>query len=164
MHAAGHVGVGLGAAAGLVAALTASGLSEAAVPATVLLVGLSTLPDVDEHLPGLAHRGATHSAPFALAVGAATGAVSGALGPTATGLPSGTAAVLGSAVGVIAVVLHVLADVVTPMGVPLLWPLSSERRSLRLVWSADRRVNGGLLLVGALCLAVSLGRVLLATG
>ncbi len=156
MHTAGHVGIGFAVATPVSLALDVIGLGGIVVPATAVLVGLSTVPDVDHHLPGFAHRGGTHSLPFTLLVGVLVGALGWLAGPV-NGVPSGSVAVVGLAVGALAVGCHLLADLCTPMGVPLAWPRSTTRQSLRVVRSANTRVNLGLLVAGLTIWLVTVG-------
>ena len=149
MHTPGHVGIGFATAVPVAFALGDAGLGHLALPATALLVGLSPLPDVDEFLPVVAHRGATHSIPFALLVGACLASL-GWVGGPGLGATRPVLAALGLLVGVLAMGLHVLADLLTPMGVYAAWPLSRERRSLNVVRSADPQANRSLLAVGLL--------------
>lgn len=154
VHALGHVGLAFAFATPLAVVLAESGLPGSILPATAVFVGLSTLPDVDYHLPGIAHRGGTHSIPFAIAVGLVVAGAAVMGGPV---LVSGDAAVLatiGFALGAGAVGLHVLADVLTPMGVAPAWPLSRERRSLGVVRSANGRVNRASFAFGVACWCV----------
>lgn len=151
MHVLGHVGVGFAAAAPLSFVLDGLGLGGATLPATVVLVGLSTLPDVDHHLPWTAHRGATHSVPFAVAVGLGVASCAGVAASIAGWGEADLLAALGFAIGAGAVGLHVLVDLFTPMGVPPLWPLSRERRTLAVVRSANRRANLALFALGLAC-------------
>ena len=140
MYTPGHVGIGFAGAAGIVLVLAVAGLSHLAVVASVAFVALSPLPDVDEWLPWTAHRGGTHSVWFALAVGAGTATLAVAFGTVLNVVPA-RGALLGFAVGFLAVALHVVADAFTPMGVYPLWPVSSERRSLNVLASANPRAN-----------------------
>jgi inner membrane protein len=147
MHTTGHVGIGFGVAAPVAIGLEAGGVGALALPATAVLVGLSTLPDVDHHLPRVAHRGATHSLAFALLVGFVVSVLGWLAGPVGT-VSGGTVALVGLAVGALAVAGHLIADVCTPMGVAPAWPLSKARYSLRIVPSANARANIGLLVTG----------------
>jgi len=156
VHTTGHVGLGFAGAAVVVLALTAAGLGHLALAATVCVVALSPLPDVDEHLPWTTHRGGTHSVWFALAVGVAAATVAVLVAP-ALGVRPKTLAGLAFAGGVLAVALHVLADALTPMGIYPLWPLSTQRRSLNVVPSAHPGAN-------RLALAAGVGAWLLAVG
>ncbi|PSP40772.1 hypothetical protein BRC63_05265 [Halobacteriales archaeon QH_10_70_21] len=50
---------------------------------------------------------------------------------------------------------HLLADVLTPAGVPLLWPLSGRRYSANVATASNPLANYGLLTLGvAACAAV----------
>ncbi|WP_254534923.1 metal-dependent hydrolase [Halomarina litorea] len=134
-------------------------LSEAEAPALALAGGvgvlsLSRLPDVDFRLPFVSHRGITHTLLFALAVGAALGGAVALLAEQ-VGVGGGLAP-FAAFVGVYGIVAHLAADVVTPAGVPLLWPLSRRRYSLGLVRASNGVANYLLLGAGtfAVCAAV----------
>ncbi len=157
MYAAGHYGVSLLAYAPVGAALVGVGRGDLAFVGGVVVLWLATLPDVDHRLPFVEHRTVTHTVPFALLVGAATGAV--AYGGAAA-LPdlfgsAETAGAFGAFLGAYGVLAHLLGDVVTPSGVPLLWPLSSRSYTLSL-WTAKNRVaNYGLLALGVFVTAAT---------
>ncbi|MFC6825900.1 metal-dependent hydrolase [Halopelagius fulvigenes] len=156
MYQLGHYGVSLVVFSPVGFALLRLGRPELAFLTGAVMVGLAMLPDVDHRIPFVDHRGPTHSLPFAAAVG---GAFAGAgqlltsagsdlgvaltLGPAGVGLPA-----FGFFVGALTVVAHLLGDVLTPMGVNFLWPLSGYRYSLSL-WPAKSRIaNYGLFAVG----------------
>lgn len=149
MYTTGHYGVAL-----LVYAPVAFLLLQVA-PVLALVGGIgviaiSTLPDVDHRLPFVRHRSLTHTIPFLLAVSSALAGLGWWLAGTGSGLPGGRVAVaaFGFGVGVLGIGSHLLADAITPMGVPLLWPFSRERFTLDLTNSNDRLANGVLLVLG----------------
>jgi inner membrane protein len=128
------------------------------------------LPDVDHRLPGVPHRGPTHSLAFAALVGggfalvgrAATSAGLGDVGLAAVADGSVVGFGFGFLVGFLTVLAHLLADALTPAGVNFLWPLSGSEYTLSL-WPSDNRLaNYGLFaagvfaVAGALALAVRL--------
>lgn len=175
VHRDGHLGVALALYAPLGHLLATAGAPWLAVGGALLAASLTRLPDHDLRVPGLSHRGATHSVAFAAAVGVAGATVAGALAawaspavetlPGAVALDGSTAferAVaspaaarsLGFAVGAVAVLAHLAADWLTPMGVPLLWPLSGRRFSVGVVTADDVLANYALLVAGV---AVTLG-------
>ncbi|RDI70743.1 metal-dependent hydrolase [Halopelagius longus] len=158
MYQLGHYGVSLAVFSPVGFALLRLGRPELAFLTGAAMLGLAMLPDVDHRIPFLDHRGPTHSLPFAAAVGGAFAGVGHLLadagsevgvalavgvGGVSVGLPA-----FGFFVGVLTVVAHLLADVLTPMGVNFLWPLSSRRYSLSL-WPAKSRIaNYGLFAAG----------------
>ncbi|MFB6127073.1 MAG: metal-dependent hydrolase [Halolamina sp.] len=151
MYRTGHLGVTLLTFAPVGVTLVAAGAAGVALLAGAAMLWLAMLPDVDHRIPGLAHRGPTHSLSFATVVGVAfaggavaVGTVAGGLSPV-VGVPF---AVVAGAVGWLTVVAHLLGDVLTPAGVAFLWPVSDRRRSLSL-WTADNAVaNYGLFALG----------------
>lgn len=157
MYAAGHYGVSLLAYAPVGGAMIAGGRPDLAIVGGVVVLWLATLPDVDHRLPLIEHRTVTHTVPFALLIGAATGAV--AYG-AAAGVPEllgdrRTAGLFGAFVGAYGILAHLAGDVVTPAGIPLLWPLSGRSFTLSL-WTAKNRVaNYGLLALGVFVTAAT---------
>lgn len=163
MHRTGHYGAGLLAWAPVGYALLSIDPALAFVGGLGVLL-LSTLPDVDLALPFVAHRGVTHTLAFLLAVSGALAALGWHLGGTVEGATTGPAAASGPAagaafgfmVGVVGVGSHLLSDVLTPMGVPLLWPVTDRRYSVQLTPSRNPVANWALLLLGLLATAGAL--------
>ena len=127
MHCRGHVGAALLAYAPVGEAVTGAGDPALAAVGCGLAVAVSTLPDADEFLP-LDHRGPTHTVWFVAACALAASGLGAVAGP-AVGRPAVLPAVAGAAVG-LSLASHLLADVVTPMGVRPLYPVSSWHHSL----------------------------------
>ena len=154
MYRTGHYGVSLLAYAPVGLAFVLAGRPAVAVAAGAGVLWLATLPDVDHRLPGVPHRGPTHSLAFAALVGALFGGAA-LLGGRTLGVtdPVGFA-VLAAGVGVFGVCAHLLGDVLTPAGVPLLWPVGSAV-SVSLT-NADSTVwNYGLFALGVGATAVA---------
>lgn len=156
MYREGHVGVALlfYAPVGLLAALWLS--AEMAVVGGLVAVSLSTLPDIDELLSAVEHRGLTHTVYFALAVGMLVG-LSGAVSGSAVGADEGWIAVglFGFVVGTGTILSHIAADAVTPMGVD---PLGTGHRySLTLVRARNPTANYILLALGAVVIVATAG-------
>ena len=155
MHKEGHWGAALVCYAPVGWAVLGSrpGL---AVAGGVGVLALARLPDVDLRLPFVSHRGPTHTLLFAALVG---GALAGTAALLAPRLPAALAAPwlvpFAAFVGGFGVGTHLLADVLTPTGVPLFWPLSNRRFSLRLVGSDSTLANWGLLALGAFVTALA---------
>lgn len=126
-------------------------------------VSLALLPDVDGILPGVRHRGVTHTVWFAICastMAAAGGYVFAMTGPTLPGgVQSPTLVGLFSGYLVVhAVLSHLLADAVTPMGVRPFWPVSAWHVSFDFVPSADVSANTLLFVTGMVgTIAVLLG-------
>lgn len=139
MFRPGHYGVALLVYAPVGCALLAAGDPVAAVAGGAGAVWLTMLPDWDSWLPLLDHRGPTHTLPFVALVAGVAWAVAGgvaealgvarAVGPL--DLPS-----FAAGVAALAVLAHLAADLLTPMGVAVLWPLTRRRFSAS-VTSAD---------------------------
>jgi inner membrane protein len=157
----GHYGAALLGYAPIGAATVALGFDAAGVGGAIGALGLAMLPDWDQRVPGLTHRGPTHTVQFAalLAVGVGTlGALVGYARPN-TGL-AGTLglAILGSTIGGVTILSHIAADALTPMGVT---PFGEDGRHISYaVCPADSTLgNYGLLAFGAIAavLAYALG-------
>ena len=110
-------------------------------------VGLSRLPDYDLRVPFLEYRGITHTLLFLLVVTAALGAA-GLLVGRRVGVDPAIAVGLGTVVGVVGIGSHLLADALTPAGVPLLWPLSGTDYSVSVARASNPIANYGLLVLG----------------
>ncbi|WP_313694327.1 metal-dependent hydrolase [Halorarum halobium] len=149
MHRTGHLGVALLLFGPIGHALVAGGYHALALLVAAAMVPLATLPDLDLLVPGLTHRTVTHSLAFAVFVGGLVAAAASVVVP----LPSVAApatlppATAGFLLGFGTVLAHLLADVITPLGVPFLWPYP-RRWSLNVVPSSDPTWNVGLLAVG----------------
>lgn len=146
MYWSGHYGVALLAYAPVLYVFASQGEMVTGVAGGVLVLALSTLPDVDHQIPLVAHRSVTHTLAFAAFVGAVVG---GAVwfAPVA-GEPREILAYGAGGLAAFAIVAHLLADALTPMGVPLLWPLTRRRYSLGVTPAGNVFWNGGLLVLG----------------
>ena len=155
MYKSGHVGVALLAYAPLGSLLLSTGRSELAVVAGVVMVALSTLPDVDHWIPFIDHRGFTHTLPFAVLVGLAVGIVGAAAGPAVLSSSAASIAILGVAVGTLSILSHIAADSVTPMGIRPFWPLSGWHVTFDVVPAKDPVANFVLLGAGVVTLGMT---------
>jgi len=85
---------------------------ELALVGALVAVGVANLPDLDEPLPWLQHRGPTHTVWFAVLVGLIAGV------GTALAVPSSPDAfAFGLVVGTGGILAHLAGDIVTPMGI-----------------------------------------------
>ena len=155
MYRTGHRGASLLVFAPAAHWLLSGGYVGLAFLTGATMVSLASLPDVDHRLP-IPHRGPTHSLAFAALVGAAFALVAGRLAAVVSvATPAGlSAAAFGFLLGFGSILAHLLGDVVTPMGVPFLWP-SSRRWSLRLATADSRAWNGGLFALGVFAVAAA---------
>ncbi|MBB6646146.1 metal-dependent hydrolase [Halobellus ruber] len=151
MYRKGHYGVSLLVFAPVAFALLAVERADLAVVTGGAMLWLAMLPDLDHRIPGISHRGPTHSLLFAALVGgvfAAAGmaleSVGGGVGSIA-GLPI---PVLGFVIGAFAVVAHLLGDALTPAGVNFLWPASTRTYTIGLCRADNTVANYGLFAVG----------------
>ena len=149
MHRFGHVGAALLTYAPVGAAVTTAGDPALAVGGAAVAVAVSTMPDADELLP-LDHRGPTHTVWFVAACALAASSLGAVAGP-AVGRPAALPAVAGVAVG-LSLVSHLLADIVTPMGVRPFYPLSSWHHSLEVTPARNPRANAALFGLGSAAL------------
>jgi inner membrane protein len=149
MHRWGHAGAALLAYASVGAAVTAAGDPALAVGGAAVAIAVSTLPDADELLP-LDHRGPTHTVWFVAVCALAASGLGTVAGPP-VGRPAALPAVVGAAVG-LSLVSHLLADVVTPMGVRPLYPVSSWHHSLEVTPARNPRANAALFGLGSAAL------------
>ncbi|WP_435115049.1 metal-dependent hydrolase [Halolamina sp. C58] len=145
MYRTGHLGVSL---------LVAVGQPLAALATGGAMLWLAMLPDVDHRIPGIPHRGPTHSLLFAVLVGGAF-AGAGALLADGVGVVGHVPLTLfGFFVGFVSVGAHLLGDVLTPAGVNLFWPWG-RAFSLYVTRADNTLANWGLFLLGIFAVAAA---------
>jgi len=149
MYRDGHIGAALLGYSPLGFIVIAAGFPPAAVGGGLLAAALAMLPDWDMKIPGVKHRGATHTVHFAAVVAVATGLLGAGMGSTtAPGDPVAivAAGAFGAATGAITILSHIGADALTPMGVK---PLGDDGPHVSYdLCRADSTV-GNTLLLGA---------------
>ncbi|WP_226479196.1 metal-dependent hydrolase [Natrinema amylolyticum] len=161
MYQVGHYGGALLAYAPVGTAVSLVGHAEVAIVSGLVCVGLSTLPDCDHRLPLIDHRGPTHTAPFALLVGAGLAALAAVLVDAPSAFADAGFVSLAFLVGVVSIGSHLLVDALTPMGIRPFWPLSRRRYSADLTTAANPIANYGLFGLGLV--AVLTGTALVVT-
>jgi inner membrane protein len=162
MHQHGHYGAALLAYAPLGCVVLGLGFDTLALLGAVAAAALSMLPDVDQRVPGLTHRGPTHTVWFALGGAALLGVVGGLAGAQRGALAAVGLAAFGFGVGGASLGSHLLADALTPAGVEPFAPRHSRHYSYDLTTSANPVANYVLLAlgVGASVAALALGQAL----
>jgi len=148
MHREGHYGAALVAYTPLGAAAVILGAETVTVAGAVAAVALAMVPDYDQRVPGLPHRGPTHTVWFALAVGVVAGLAGGWIGTTYATLATVGIGAFGFLVDTGTVLSHIAADALTPMGVRPFAPLDSRHISLEVVRAANPVANYALLVLG----------------
>lgn len=154
MYRGGHIGFNALLYAPFVPAIHRYGSLELAVTGAILAVGLATLPDIDQPLPRIRHRGPTHTIWFAVCVGLCAG-VATALVTAST--PFAFQFQFGFVVGTGSILAHLAGDIVTPMGISPFAPLSKTHVTLEWFKSKNSRINRAILLLGSSALLASLG-------
>ena len=151
MYRKGHYGVSLLVFAPVAFALLAVDHGVLAIVTGGAMLWLAMLPDLDHRIPGIAHRGPTHSLLFAALVGGAFATVGVAL-ETAAGGAGSIAGVplptVGFAIGALTVIAHLLGDALTPAGVNFLWPVSTRTYTIGLCRADNTIANYGLFVAG----------------
>jgi len=144
MYQNGHYGVALLFVAPIGTLLIAAGFVELALMAGATAVALAMVPDLDQRVPGVTHRGPTHTVWFALLVGVITTAIAVAVaiaGPVVS-------AVTGFVVGTGTIASHIAADALTPAGVRPWSPINDTHYSLDVVRAKNPLANYALLGLG----------------
>jgi inner membrane protein len=153
MYRLGHQGVNLVLFAPVLLVLIVAGYPLAGLAGVAVVFTTASLPDVDHRLPLIEHRGVTHTVWAALVVGAAaavlawlaTGAFTEAV--AALGLSRPVVAVYAGGLLSFSVLGHLAGDVLTPMGIAPLYPLSTESYTLSVCpaksWLANRLLFAG---------------------
>ncbi|SDQ60311.1 metal-dependent hydrolase [Natronobacterium texcoconense] len=148
MYQTGHYGASLLAYAPLGTVVALFGYEGVALVGALVCVSLSTLPDLDHRIPGIEHRGPTHTLLFALLVGIALAAVAAVLVESGSALAGVGFVTFAFVVGTLSIVSHLLADALTPMGIRPFWPVSSRHYSLEVTRAANPVANYMLLGLG----------------
>lgn len=157
MYRNGHLGAALLAYAPLGTLTLAMGFETVALGGGFVAAALAMVPDYDQRVPGIAHRGPTHTVWFAAAVGIVLALVGGAVGRGA-GLVSLVAlAAFGFAVGFLTICSHIVADALTPMGVRPLAPYRTKKYTLDVTKAKNPIANYVLLALGIVAAAIGFG-------
>ena len=100
----------------------------------VLSMGLVMLPDKDQGIPLLPHRGFTHTIWFASLVGLGMALVGMVIAPVLifAGVDAQPVILFLGFIGVFSIVAHLFADAITPAGIKPYQPLSNRRHSGRI--------------------------------
>jgi len=169
MYPPGHVGLTALLFAPLVCWFRLRGRPVAASQCLHVALALSLVPDVDKLLPGLVHRGVTHTLLAAMVAGAL---VVVCVRPARTRSPGlgefrpvrARTPGLGAEhpavcylVGAGSVVVHLVGDVITSMGIQPLFPLRRVGYSLDLVQASSPTANLALVAAGTAALLCSYG-------
>ncbi|NHX35842.1 MULTISPECIES: metal-dependent hydrolase [Halolamina] len=154
MYRTGHLGVALLVFAPIGYLFVAVGEPFAALVTGGAMLWLAMLPDLDHRIPGIPHRGPTHSLLFAVLVGVAFAGAGGLLADGVGVVDRARLTTFGFFVGFVAVGAHLLGDVLTPAGVNLFWPWGREF-SLYLTRADNTIANYGLFLLGVFAVAAA---------
>ena len=183
MHRSGHLGAGLLLYAPLFYWLWITDRPLLALVGLVVVLWTVPLPDIDLNVSGLSHRGSTHTIAFAILIGLTWTAIGWSIGGYLPGtiipglesvvlpiegwhrvlsqfrsLDVRTLSAVAGLSGGVAVLSHLLADLLTPMGLAPFWPVSSTRYSFGVCRASNRSANALLLGLGVITIAlISLG-------
>jgi inner membrane protein len=120
------------------------------------VLALATLPDTDQRIPLVRHRGPTHSLLFLVLVAGVLAVIGWSLGGNSSlGTPL-ELGLLGALVGVVGIGSHLLADMLTPAGINLFWPLPREPHSFYVTRANNTLANWALLSLGVFVTAAVL--------
>ncbi len=148
MDSRGHVGFALAATSLALLALSCYYPIQLLALLALLAALAAPLPDIDQSLGFLKHRGLTHTVPFALFLPAAV------VAPLCVvGLSICIPLYVMLAVSLLS---HIASDAMTVMGVKPFKPFSSRKVALRLFRSNDRMANQVALAVGVASLFAAL--------
>ncbi len=153
MYRNGHVGAALLAYAPIAAVVVGVGLEEVAIGGGAVAVALASLPDADQRVPFVSHRGVTHTVQFAAAVGLLLGIGGGLVGASVGPGPALALGAFGFVVGTVTLLSHIAADALTPMGVE---PFNDDRHySYDVTRAANPVANYVLLGLGVVAIGVA---------
>ncbi|WP_134672323.1 metal-dependent hydrolase [Halorussus marinus] len=156
MYRPGHYGVALLAYAPIAFILLVLGFRELAIAGGVGAVVLAMVPDYDQRVPGITHRGPTHTVWFAALVGSVLGVGGGLVGSSQGVLAAAGLAVFAFLVGTVVILSHIAADALTPAGVRPFTPIRTRRYTYDLTKAKNPIANYGLLGLGVLVSALVL--------
>ncbi|GGN21882.1 metal-dependent hydrolase [Halarchaeum nitratireducens] len=157
MYRYGHYGAALLAYAPIAFAVAALGFETLVFVGALATLALTTVPDYDQRIPTVTHRGPTHTVWFAAVVGSVgllVGVVVGARWsvPAAVGLGS-----FGFVVAASSIFAHIAADALTPAGVRPFAPWNGRRYTYDIVTAANPIANYALLSLGLLAVLSAFG-------
>ncbi|WP_433631039.1 metal-dependent hydrolase [Halomicrococcus sp. NG-SE-24] len=180
MHRHGHFGLALLALAPVVYVLASRGQPALALLIAVGVIVVEPLPDNDHWIPGLSHRGVSHSLFTAGIIGVVCAGFGWLIGryvtvPLAKWLAATTAEIdatsiaividqlaaldpstltfAGFAVGVGGICVHLAGDIITTSGIKPLLPFSRQRVSLSGLRADSMLANSVLFLAGTVAMA-----------
>ncbi|SEU00757.1 metal-dependent hydrolase [Natrinema hispanicum] len=148
MHKPGHYGAALLVYAPIGFLMLALEFDVLSVIGGAIAVSGAMTPDLDMRVPGIKHRGITHTVWFALVAGIVLGATGVALGSSSGAIAAVVLSAFGFLVGVLTIGAHLLADALTPMGIRPLEPIDDREISLDIAKAANPIANYVLLGLG----------------
>ncbi|MFC4248077.1 metal-dependent hydrolase [Natribaculum luteum] len=155
MHKPGHYGAALLVYAPIGFLMLALGFDGLAVIGGAIAVGGAMIPDLDMRIPGVQHRGITHTVWFALLAGIVLGVAGGLLGSSSGAIATVGLSVFGFLVGTLTISAHLLADALTPMGIRPLEPIDDLEITLDVAKAANPVANYALLALGIATITVA---------
>jgi len=177
MHRRGHYGLALLVFSPLVFLLNVSHASGEALVGILIVAGVAPIPDIDQHLPFVSHRGITHTVWFIIVASTLATAVTWAAAVQGTQAVNGTLSTASvpslvlPALGVgflvaLGLATHLLGDVITPMGIKPFAPVNDTKYTWKLTTSANSTANNALFIagLGATGAAIYIPRVLATLG
>jgi len=177
MYRRGHYGLALLVFSPLAFLLNISHASEAAFIGILIVVGVAPIPDIDQHIPFVSHRGITHTVWFIIAASTIATAVTWAAAIQGTQAIQGTLSTASApnlilhALGVgflvaLGLITHLIGDMMTPMGIKPFAPVNDKKYTWKLTTSGDSTANNGLFVagLGATGAAIYIPQVLAAIG
>lgn len=140
MYQLGHYGAALAMFAPVGALLIGTGQTTPAIIGWMSAVAVSTLPDLDSRVPLFEHRGITHTVWFVILCSGIIG-----IGVAVVFPAMYLYVTLGVFVGLTS---HLLADVLTPMGIRPFGPIYAQKYTLRLTKARNTIANYVILAFG----------------
>ncbi|WP_136689163.1 metal-dependent hydrolase [Halorhabdus amylolytica] len=156
MHREGHIGAALLAYAPVGFVIFVVGFEGAAMAGAVGAGLLAMVPDYDQRVPGISHRGITHTVWFAALVGIGLGLIGVAIGSSEGILTAVGLGAFGLLVGTVTILSHIAADALTPMGVEPFAPVRDDYYSYDVARAANPIANYALLALGIIASGAAL--------
>lgn len=158
MYTKGHIGVTLILFSPIMFYLMMNGFGVWGVAGLITAGTLSTILDQDQNIPFLTHRGISHSIASAFAVAIFTVIILALIFSFSTMFFVPLGAIIGvppmvvlgffGFISFFTIITHLIADLLTPSGVPLLKPFSDKKFGLGLIYASNPVANVAFWLIG----------------
>lgn len=164
MHPKGHLGISLVVYAPIALFLGMNGFYLFAVLGFFMMGAFATIPDNDQRIPVIKHRGLSHSIASALLFGVVLGFVAIFFVPlfAMIGIPAGPVVGFAAFIGMFVFLTHLIGDSITPTGIKPFAPISDYKITFGIV-KADNTIANLVLWVAGWVMMILVFLLILGT-